>query len=106
MLMLLSFDFYFLCGSSYIFLNLLPFFYAIQPRNSLALIFYSLHYGASDFSYAARSMMVAGAICSAFLLYVPSLLGLHGVWLGLTLYGLAYGTRNLHVKHALARPRP
>lgn len=59
---------------------------ASQPINSLAFIFDGLHFGASDFPYAARSMMVIGAICSAFLLYVPSLLGLQGVWLGLTLF--------------------
>ncbi|KAJ9704536.1 hypothetical protein PVL29_002886 [Vitis rotundifolia] len=59
---------------------------ASQPINSLAFIFDGLHFGASDFPYAARSMMVVGAISSAFLLFVPSLLGLHGVWLGLTLF--------------------
>ncbi|KAM1031421.1 hypothetical protein ACFX13_035962 [Malus domestica] len=30
--------------------------------------------------------MVVGAISSAFLLYAPSIFGLHGVWLGLTLF--------------------
>ncbi|XP_050149531.1 protein DETOXIFICATION 45, chloroplastic-like [Malus sylvestris] len=32
------------------------------------------------------NQMVVGAISSAFLLYAPSIFGLHGVWLGLTLF--------------------
>ncbi|KAK4775192.1 hypothetical protein SAY86_010127 [Trapa natans] len=58
---------------------------ASQPLNALAYIFDGLHYGVSDFPYAACSMMVVGAISSTFLLYVPSMIGLPGVWLGLTL---------------------
>uniref|UniRef100_M1BLP5 Protein DETOXIFICATION n=1 Tax=Solanum tuberosum TaxID=4113 RepID=M1BLP5_SOLTU len=59
---------------------------ASQPINALAFIFDGLHYGVSDFAYAARSMMLVGAISSAFLLCAPRLLGLRGVWLGLTLF--------------------
>ncbi|GMY05319.1 protein DETOXIFICATION 45, chloroplastic-like isoform X2 [Fagus crenata] len=59
---------------------------ASQPLNALAYIFDGLHYGISDFPYAAGSMMLVGAICSAFLLYAPSIMGLPGVWLGLTLF--------------------
>ncbi|TQE13945.1 hypothetical protein C1H46_000576 [Malus baccata] len=59
---------------------------ASQPLNALAYVFDGLHYGVSDFAYAARSMMVVGALSSAFLLYAPSIFGLHGVWLGLTLF--------------------
>ncbi|KAM4099427.1 hypothetical protein ACJW30_07G158700 [Castanea mollissima] len=59
---------------------------ASQPLNALAFIFDGLHYGVSDFPYAAYSMMISGAICSTFLLYAPSILGLPGVWLGLTLF--------------------
>ncbi|KAK4757161.1 hypothetical protein SAY87_007288 [Trapa incisa] len=58
---------------------------ASQPLNALAYIFDGLHYGVSDFPYAACSMMVVGAISSTFLLYIPSMIGLPGVWLGLTL---------------------
>ncbi|GAB2291627.1 Protein DETOXIFICATION 45, chloroplastic [Dionaea muscipula] len=58
---------------------------ACQPINALAYIFDGLHYGVSDFRYAALSMMVAGAISSAVLLYAPGVIGLRGVWLGLTL---------------------
>lgn len=59
---------------------------ASQPVNALAFIFDGLHYGVSDFPYAACSMMVVGAISSAYLLYIPSVFGLHGVWSGLALF--------------------
>ncbi|MBA0751066.1 hypothetical protein Gogos_002434 [Gossypium gossypioides] len=59
---------------------------ASQPINALAFIFDGLHYGVSDFPYAACSMMLVSAISSAFLLFAPKVLGLQGVWLGLTLF--------------------
>ncbi|XP_062119027.1 protein DETOXIFICATION 45, chloroplastic-like [Humulus lupulus] len=59
---------------------------ASQPLNALAYAFYGLHYGASDFAYAARAMMVVGGMSSAFLLYTPAVIGLPGIWLGLTLF--------------------
>ncbi|KAL1827893.1 hypothetical protein ACET3Z_006305 [Daucus carota] len=59
---------------------------ASQPINALAFIFDGLHYGVSDFKYAAFSMMVVGAISSIFLYYAPSVFGLPGVWAGLTLF--------------------
>ncbi|CAH9106907.1 unnamed protein product [Cuscuta epithymum] len=59
---------------------------ASQPINALAFIFDGLHYGVSDFAYAARSMMVVGGLSSSFLLYAPRVFGLPGVWLGLTLF--------------------
>ncbi|KAK0580929.1 hypothetical protein LWI29_007817 [Acer saccharum] len=59
---------------------------ASQPINALAFIFDGLHYGVSDFPYAAYSMMLVGVISSAFLLYAPRVFGLPGVWSGLTLF--------------------
>ncbi|KAA3463300.1 protein DETOXIFICATION 45, chloroplastic-like [Gossypium australe] len=59
---------------------------ASQPINALAFIFDGLHYGVSDFPYAACSMMLLSAVSSAFLLFAPKVLGLRGVWLGLTLF--------------------
>ncbi|KAH7669166.1 Multi antimicrobial extrusion protein [Dioscorea alata] len=56
-----------------------------QPINSLAFIFDGLHYGVSDFSYAAYSSMMVGVMSSICLLYAPSFFGIAGVWLGLTL---------------------
>ncbi|RZC27595.1 Protein DETOXIFICATION 45, chloroplastic [Glycine soja] len=59
---------------------------ASQPFNALAYIFDGLHYGVSDFRYAAFSMMFVGAVSSAFLVFAPPLFGLQGVWLGLGLF--------------------
>ncbi|XP_038886867.1 protein DETOXIFICATION 45, chloroplastic [Benincasa hispida] len=59
---------------------------ATQPLNSLAFIFDGLHYGVSDFRYAAFSMMAVGAVSSSVLLYAPTVLGLRGLWLGLSLF--------------------
>ncbi|KAI3736455.1 hypothetical protein L6452_15996 [Arctium lappa] len=59
---------------------------ASQPLNALAFIVDGLHYGVSDFPYAAYSMMLVGILSSAFLFYAPSTFGLYGVWTGLTLF--------------------
>ncbi|KAI3699307.1 hypothetical protein L2E82_43538 [Cichorium intybus] len=59
---------------------------ASQPITALAYIYDGLHYGVSDFSFAACSMMLVGAMSSGFLLYAPSVFGLAGVWAGLTLF--------------------
>ncbi|CAL5072975.1 unnamed protein product [Urochloa decumbens] len=59
---------------------------ASQPINALAFIFDGLHYGVSDFSYSAFSMMVVGALSSLYLLYAPQVFGLPGVWAGLALF--------------------
>ncbi|KAF8759349.1 hypothetical protein HU200_010390 [Digitaria exilis] len=59
---------------------------ASQPINALAFIFDGLHYGVSDFSYSAFSMMVVGALSSLYLLYAPHVFGLLGVWTGLALF--------------------
>uniref|UniRef100_A0A3Q7FJ35 Polysaccharide biosynthesis protein C-terminal domain-containing protein n=1 Tax=Solanum lycopersicum TaxID=4081 RepID=A0A3Q7FJ35_SOLLC len=59
---------------------------ASQPLNALAYIFDGLHYGVSDFPYAAISMMIVGALASIFLIYAPPIIGLPGVWSGLTIF--------------------
>ncbi|XP_071697257.1 protein DETOXIFICATION 45, chloroplastic-like [Rutidosis leptorrhynchoides] len=59
---------------------------ASQPLNALAFIVDGLHYGVSDFPYAAYSMMLVGVLSSAFIFYAPSSFGLYGVWSGLTLF--------------------
>ncbi|XVE82405.1 hypothetical protein DITRI_Ditri16bG0001800 [Diplodiscus trichospermus] len=56
------------------------------PITALAYTFDGLHYGISDFSFAAFSMMVVGAVSCAFLLHAPSVIGLSGVWTGLTIF--------------------
>ncbi|XP_026394647.1 protein DETOXIFICATION 45, chloroplastic-like isoform X3 [Papaver somniferum] len=59
---------------------------ASQPLNALAFVCDGLHYGVSDFKYAAQSMMLVGSVTSAFLLYAPPIYGLPGVWMGLSLF--------------------
>ncbi|XP_009598828.1 protein DETOXIFICATION 45, chloroplastic-like isoform X1 [Nicotiana tomentosiformis] len=59
---------------------------ASQPLNALAYIFDGLHYGVSDFPFAAISMMIVGALSSVFLLYATPIIGLPGVWSGLTIF--------------------
>ncbi|CAA0837033.1 MATE efflux family protein 3- chloroplastic [Striga hermonthica] len=66
--------------------NVILFVSASQPINALAFIFDGLHYGVLDFRYAAISMVLVGAVSSAFLLFVPRTIGLVGVWSGLTLF--------------------
>jgi len=66
--------------------NLIPFVAATQPINSLAFVFDGLHYGASDFAYAAYSMMLLSVPSAAFLLIFPHIWGLMAVWVGLTLF--------------------
>lgn len=56
-----------------------------QPLNALAFVFDGLHYGVSDFKYAAYSMIVVGSLSSLCLIAAPSFIGLPGVWLGLAL---------------------
>ncbi|XP_007046545.2 PREDICTED: protein DETOXIFICATION 45, chloroplastic isoform X2 [Theobroma cacao] len=68
------------------------------PITALAYTFDGLHYGISDFSYAAFSMMVVGAVSSAFLLFASSVMGLSGVWTGLALFmGLRTGAGLLRI---------
>ncbi|CAK9269980.1 unnamed protein product [Sphagnum jensenii] len=64
--------------------SLTPFLALTQPINSLAFVFDGLHYGASDFSYAAYSMMLLAVPSALILLFCPKLWGLPGVWVGMT----------------------
>jgi Na+-driven multidrug efflux pump len=64
--------------------GLIPFVALTQPINSLAFVFDGLHYGASDFAYAAYSMILVAVPSAALLFIVPQLWGLVGVWMGLT----------------------
>lgn len=73
-----------------------------QPINALAFVFDGLHYGVSDFSYAAYSMIFIGTISSTWLVLAPSILGLAGVWAGLALFmvlRMAAGFWRLGVTH-------
>uniref|UniRef100_A0A7I4CHU9 Protein DETOXIFICATION n=1 Tax=Physcomitrium patens TaxID=3218 RepID=A0A7I4CHU9_PHYPA len=63
---------------------LIPFVVVTQPINALAFVFDGLHYGASDFEYAAVSMMAISVPSISVLLLFPNYWGISGVWAGLT----------------------
>ncbi|XP_024379001.1 protein DETOXIFICATION 42 [Physcomitrium patens] len=65
--------------------DLIVFVSLTQPINSLAFVFDGLHYGASDFAYAALSMIMVAIPSAAFLIIFPPLWGILAVWAGLTL---------------------
>ncbi|CAI7871984.1 unnamed protein product [Closterium sp. NIES-53] len=65
--------------------SLMPFVAATQPITSLAFVFDGLHYGASDFAYAATAMITVMPPIAGVLAYAPKVMGIHGVWVGLTL---------------------
>ncbi|KAI5054352.1 hypothetical protein GOP47_0030714 [Adiantum capillus-veneris] len=61
-----------------------PYVAATQPLNSVAFVFDGLHFGASDFTYAAYSMIVVAVFASGLMLVAASMWGFTGIWLGLT----------------------
>ncbi|CAI5478407.1 unnamed protein product [Closterium sp. Yama58-4] len=65
--------------------SLMPFAAAMQPMASMAFVFDGLHYGATDFAFAALAMMALAPAAVAVLVYAPSEWGVEGVWIGLSL---------------------
>ncbi|XP_071719683.1 protein DETOXIFICATION 42-like isoform X2 [Rutidosis leptorrhynchoides] len=63
----------------------IPFVAATQPINALAFVFDGVNFGASDFAYAAYSMVLV-AIISILSILVASSHGFVGLWVALTLY--------------------
>lgn len=63
----------------------IPFVAGTQPINALAFVFDGVNFGASDFAYAAYSMVLV-AIISILSLFVASSHGFMGLWVALTLY--------------------
>ncbi|CAM6129521.1 unnamed protein product [Calypogeia fissa] len=63
---------------------IIPFVVVTQPINSLAFVFDGIHYGVSDFGYAAVSMMVIAVPSCIVLLFASPMYALPGVWIGLT----------------------
>ncbi|KVI00212.1 Multi antimicrobial extrusion protein [Cynara cardunculus var. scolymus] len=63
----------------------IPFVAATQPINALAFVFDGVNFGASDFAYAAYSMVLV-AIISVLALFVACSHGFVGLWVALTLY--------------------
>ncbi|XP_076898413.1 protein DETOXIFICATION 42-like [Bidens hawaiensis] len=63
----------------------IPFVAATQPINALAFVFDGVNFGASDFAYAAYSMVLV-AMISILLLFIASSHGFIGLWVALTFY--------------------
>ncbi|KAI3826517.1 hypothetical protein L1987_00565 [Smallanthus sonchifolius] len=63
----------------------IPFVAATQPINALAFVFDGVNFGASDFAYAAYSMVLV-AMISILLLFIASSHGFIGLWIALTVY--------------------
>ncbi|XP_050368456.1 protein DETOXIFICATION 42 [Argentina anserina] len=64
----------------------IPFVAATQPINALAFVFDGVNFGASDFAYAACSMVLV-AIVSIIVLFILSYTsGFIGIWVALTIY--------------------
>ncbi|XP_028776986.1 protein DETOXIFICATION 43-like [Neltuma alba] len=63
-----------------------PFVAASQPINALSFVFDGVNYGASDFTYAAVSLVLVSIVSVGieFLLYKAK--GYIGIWIGLTIY--------------------
>ncbi|KAH9301977.1 hypothetical protein KI387_013560, partial [Taxus chinensis] len=63
----------------------IPFVVATQPLNSMAFVFDGINFGASDFAYAAYSMVSVSILSIICLLVLSPLWGFVGVWIGLTI---------------------
>ncbi|KAL8099563.1 protein DETOXIFICATION 42-like isoform X2 [Apium graveolens] len=63
-----------------------PFVAATQPINALAFVFDGVNFGASDFSYAAHSMVLVAILSIISLFILSSSLGYVGLWIALTIY--------------------
>ncbi|CAM8958708.1 unnamed protein product [Rhodiola kirilowii] len=64
----------------------IPFVAATQPINALAFVFDGVNFGASDFSYAAYSMITVAFISIFCILIFSSTYGFTGIWVALTIY--------------------
>ncbi|CAL9218508.1 unnamed protein product [Arabidopsis halleri] len=64
----------------------LPFVAGTQPINALAFVFDGVNFGASDFGYAAASLVMVAIISILCLLFLSSTHGFIGLWFGLTIY--------------------
>ncbi|CAH2036390.1 unnamed protein product [Thlaspi arvense] len=64
----------------------LPFVAGTQPINALAFVFDGVNFGASDFGYAAASLVLVAIVSILCLLFLSSTHGFIGLWFGLTIY--------------------
>ncbi|KAL0864427.1 hypothetical protein Bca101_043545 [Brassica carinata] len=64
----------------------LPFVAGTQPINALAFVFDGVNFGASDFGYAAASLVMVAIVSVLCLVLLSSTHGFIGLWFGLTIY--------------------
>ncbi|GAB2295534.1 Protein DETOXIFICATION 42 [Dionaea muscipula] len=64
----------------------IPFVAVTQPINALAFVFDGINYGASDFAYAAYSMVLVAGVSILCLLLLSSSNGFVGIWIALSIY--------------------
>ncbi|XP_054812250.1 protein DETOXIFICATION 43-like [Prosopis cineraria] len=64
----------------------LPFVAATQPINALAFVFDGVNYGASDFTYAATSLVLVSIVSVGIEYAMYKMKGFVGIWIGLSIY--------------------
>ncbi|CAN6293061.1 unnamed protein product [Urochloa humidicola] len=64
----------------------IPFVCLTQPINALAFVFDGINYGASDFGYAAYSMVLVAIVSIISILTLASYSGFTGIWVALVIY--------------------
>ncbi|KAK4253718.1 hypothetical protein QN277_010358 [Acacia crassicarpa] len=64
----------------------LPFVAATQPINALAFVFDGVNYGASDFTYAATSLVLVSVVSVGIEFLMYKMKGFVGIWIALTIY--------------------
>uniref|UniRef100_A0ACD5ZDZ2 Uncharacterized protein n=1 Tax=Avena sativa TaxID=4498 RepID=A0ACD5ZDZ2_AVESA len=63
-----------------------PFVALTQPINALAFVFDGVNYGASDFAYAAYSMILVAIVSIVCIVTLTSYGGFIGIWIALSIY--------------------
>nr|AWW07048.1 MATE2-1BL [Triticum aestivum]AWW07054.1 MATE2-1BL [Triticum aestivum] len=64
----------------------IPFVALTQPINALAFVFDGVNYGASDFAYAAYSLILVAIVSIAFIVTLANYSGFIGIWIALSIY--------------------
>ncbi|KAK4253721.1 hypothetical protein QN277_010360 [Acacia crassicarpa] len=64
----------------------LPFVAATQPINALAFVFDGVNYGASDFTYAATSLVLVSIVSVGIEYAMYKMKGFVGIWMALSIY--------------------
>ncbi|XP_028776982.1 protein DETOXIFICATION 43-like [Neltuma alba] len=64
----------------------LPFVAATQPINALAFVFDGVNYGASDFTYAATSLVLVSIVSVGIEYAMYKMKGFVGIWIALSIY--------------------